>query len=400
MPKISTTMLTKVAVATAIRRLVDSNVIGIFIWGFEGQIREANEAFLNMVGFDHEELVTGRIRFTDLTPPEWRDLDTPLIQEQKVTGTMLPFEKEYFRKDGSRVPVLMGATTFEEDGNQGVAFVVDMTKRKRAEEALRESEAKFRDYTETASDWFWEIGPDYKFTLLSENAFGSHSPDRIGTGCWDHALDLETEPEKWRVVWETLDARGPFRDFVYRSVSGNGTPMCVKASGKPVFDRNGEFRGYRGTGTDVTALVRAQEEIERLHQLESDLAHMNRLGIMGELTASLAHEITQPIATARNNARAALNFLERQPPDLDEVREALGCVVGDADRAGDIIDRIRDHIKKAPPRKLLFDLNEAINEVLVLVRSAIAKNCVSVQLVLPRDYVRFMGTAFNCSRSS
>ena len=101
--------------------------------------------------------------------------------------------------------------------------------------------------------------------------------------------------------------------------------MYVKASGKPVFDANGEFRGYRGTGTDVTAIMRAQEEHERLRQLEADLAHMNRVSMMGELAASLAHEITQPIAAARNNARAALNFLDRQPPDLGEVREALDC---------------------------------------------------------------------------
>ena len=128
-----------------------------------------------------------------------------------------------------------------------------LTERKCAEEALRESEAKFRDYAETASDWFWEIGPDYKFTLLTENAFGSDAADRIGTACWDHALDLETEPEKWRLVRATLDSRKPFRDFVYCSAGGNGSPMYVKASGKPVFDANGEFRGYRGTGTDVTA---------------------------------------------------------------------------------------------------------------------------------------------------
>jgi PAS domain S-box-containing protein len=164
-----------------------------------------------------------------------------------------------------------------------VATVIDVTERKRAEQALRESEGKFRDYAETASDWFWEIGPDYKFTLLTENAFGSHSADRIGTACWDHALDLETEPEKWRLVRATLDSRKPFRDFVYCSMGGNGSPMYVKASGKPVFDANGGFRGYRGTGTDVTALMRAQEEHERLRQLESDLAHMNRLSMMGEL---------------------------------------------------------------------------------------------------------------------
>src|SRR5260370_4647889 len=105
---------------------------------------------------------------------------------------------------------------------------------------------------------------------------------------------------------------------------------------------------------------------------------MNRLSVMGELTASLAHEITQPIATARNNARAAMRFLDRSPPDLGEVREALACIVDDADRAGDIIDRIRDHIKKAPPRKDRFDLNKAIDQVIGLARSAITKNGVSV----------------------
>ena len=138
---------------------------------------------------------------------------------------------------------------------------VDVTERKRAEEALRESQAKFRDYAESASDWFWEIGPDYKFTLLTENAFGSNAADRIGTACWDRALDLETEPEKWRLVRATLDSRKPFRDFVYCSMGGNGSPMYVKASGKPVFDANGEFRGYRGTGADVTAIMRAQEAL-------------------------------------------------------------------------------------------------------------------------------------------
>jgi signal transduction histidine kinase len=120
-------------------------------------------------------------------------------------------------------------------------------------------------------------------------------------------------------------------------------------------------------------------ERERLRQLEADLAHMNRLSIMGEQAASLAHEVKQPIAAARNNACAALHFLDRHPPDLDEVREALGSVVGDADRAGDIIDRIRDHIKKAPSRKDRFDLNKAINEVIVLAQGAITTNRVSIQ---------------------
>jgi len=90
---------------------------------------------------------------------------------------------------------------------------------------------EFRGYAETTSDWFWEIGPDYKFTLLTEKRLLERRC-RIGATCWDHALDLKTEPEKWRLVWATLDSRKPFRDFVYRGLSGSGSPMYVKASGK------------------------------------------------------------------------------------------------------------------------------------------------------------------------
>src|SRR5262249_50474721 len=118
-------------------------------------------------------------------------------------------------------------------------------------------------------------------------------------------------------------------------------------------------------------------------QKQTDFAHMNGVNMMGELAASLSQEITQPIASARNNARAAQNFLNMQPLDLGEVREALSCVVGDTDRAGNIIDRIREQIKKEPPRKERFDLNAAINEVIILARSVTNRNDVSVQTRLP-----------------
>jgi C4-dicarboxylate-specific signal transduction histidine kinase len=115
-------------------------------------------------------------------------------------------------------------------------------------------------------------------------------------------------------------------------------------------------------------------ERKRSEEALRDQAHVNRLSAMGELAGSLAYEITQPIAAARDNARAALNFLDKEPPDLGEVREALVCVVGDTDRAAIIIDRIHDYTNKASPRKRRFDLNEAIKEVVLLARSAIAKN--------------------------
>ena len=154
---------------------------------------------------------------------------------------------------------------------------------------------------------------------------------------------------------------GEYRRFLFRGV--------------PLRDELGNIVKWYGSSTDIEDRTQA---LARLQQMQSDFAHMNRVSLMGELAASLSHEIAQPIASARNNARAAQNFLGMQPPDLSEVKEALACVVGDADRARDIIDRIREQMKKAPPRKERFDLNAAINEVLILGQSVTNGKGVSV----------------------
>src|SRR5262249_29898286 len=131
--------------------------------------------------------------------------------------------------------------------------------------------------------------------------------------------------------------------------------------------------------TDIEDRTKA---LERLEQMQSDLAHINRVSMLGEMAASLSHEVLHPIATARNNARAGARFLEMRPPKLDEVSKALDHVVRDVDRAKDIIGRMRDHIKKAPPRREPFDLNEAVSEVIVMARSTIARNGIAISTQL------------------
>src|SRR5439155_15783880 len=126
----------------------------------------------------------------------------------------------------------------------------------------------------------------------------------------------------------------PERDFAleFRIVLPDGTVKYIEATGRPLFSTDGELVEMVATHVDVTERKRAEEERERLRQLELDLAHVNRMSMMGELAASLAHEILHPIATARNTARAGMRFLEMSPPNLDEVSEALACIVRDADR--------------------------------------------------------------------
>jgi signal transduction histidine kinase len=178
------------------------------------------------------------------------------------------------------------------------------------------------------------------------------------------------------IVWTTAFGIGHFGDAslpVYDRVLGAQTAIFFVVISAYI------LAALFAERRESEAWMRAQRAEASLQTVQAELARVSRVTTLGQLTASIAHEIVQPIGSARNNAHAALNFLDRQPPDLGEVREALACVVGDADRARDIIDRIRDHIKKAPPRKLHFDLNEMIKEVLVLARSAITTNGVSVQ---------------------
>jgi C4-dicarboxylate-specific signal transduction histidine kinase len=142
---------------------------------------------------------------------------------------------------------------------------------------------------------------------------------------------------------------------------------------------------FRDFAAQATIALESTRRERQYREMEIELAHANRVATMGQLTASIAHEVKQPIATARNNAAAALRFLEKSPPDVAEVREALTCVVNDADRASDVVDRIRSLIKKAPPRKEVVDINAAILEVTALTHGEAVKTGVTVATQLVGD---------------
>jgi PAS domain S-box-containing protein len=234
-----------------IRRLVDANIMGIFIWNLQGQIIEANEALLRMIGYSRADLVSGRVRWTDLTPPELRDRDKDAVAELAATGTFQPYKKEYFRKDGGRVPVMLGGAIFEGSENEGVAFVLDLTEQKQAEEALQKAHA--------------------------------------------------------------------------------------------------------------------------------ELAHVTRILTVGELTASIAHEINQPLAAIVTNGNAGLRWLSADSPNLRETSEAIRRIVRDGKRAGEIVSRVQALFKKAPAVQEPLDINEVIQEVLTLTQTEMNRCRVSLR---------------------
>jgi PAS domain S-box-containing protein len=359
-----------------IRRLFEANIIGIFIADREGRILEANDAFLRILGYDREDLVSGRVRWTELSPPEWRERDMLIQAELNATGKIHPFEKEYVRKDGSRVPVLIGAALFKEGGDEGVAFVLDLTERKRVEEALSQAQRLSR-----TGNWIYNATTK-RYLYWSDGSYRIWGFDPLQGLPSRQSMWERIHPEDRNRVWGAVqEAVRQKRDFMaeFRLLLPDGTIKWVEGTSYHVFSPQGTVSEVISTTVDVTERRRAHDEHEKLRQLELDFAHMNRVSMMGELAASLSHEILHPIATARNNARAGARFLEMNPPNLDETREALACVVRDTDRAKDIVGRMRDHIKKAPPRKERFDLNSATNEVILLAQSVIHRNGVSVR---------------------
>jgi PAS domain S-box-containing protein len=359
-----------------IRRLVEANIIGIAIWELDGRFLEANDAFLHMLGHEREDLASGRLNRVDLTPAEWRDRDARTVADLKLIGTCLPYEKEYFRKDGTRVPVLIGSAIFEKGGNQGVSFVLDLTDRKLAEHALRASEERWKAVFESNPTMYFMV--DETGTIVSVNPFGAEQLDYvvdelIGRPVHEifHEEDREAVQSNAALCFEQL---GQPKTWELRKIRKNGDVIWVRETARATMIDNRP--ALLIVCEDITEVKRVSEA---LREAQMELTHANRVATMGQLTASVAHEVSQPVAAACNNATAALSFLDKSPPNLEEIREAVNCVVSDTERARDVVTRIRDHFRKARPRKETFDLNDAIDEVIALARSEVAKAGASVQ---------------------
>ena len=266
---------------------------------------------------------------------------------------------------------------------QWYCLSIDVDEAKKAEDQLRRSEACLSQAQRLShtGNWIYDAT-----TMLY--VYWSDESYRIWG--FDPLQGLPSREDMWQRIhpddrdrlWETIqEAVHQKTDFTaeFRILLPDGTVKYLEGTSHHVYSPLGALVEVFTTTVDVTQRRRAQDEHEKLRQLESDIAHINRVSMMGELAASLAHEIKQPIAAARTHASAAMRWLDRSLPDPGEARKALASIVDSADRAGDIIDRICDQIKHAPPQKQYFDLSEAINEVIGLARSAITKNGVSVQ---------------------
>jgi PAS domain S-box-containing protein len=366
-----------------LRLVIDT--IPTLVWraGPDGVPDFLNQPALDYTGLSLDQAETGWPRAFHPDDKKGMLVKWSAIRESGMPGGL---EARLRRFDGEYRWFLFQAVPLRDESGNIVKWYgssTDIEDRKRAEVALRESEQRFRDYAETASDWLWEAGPDHRVTRISEHVsdIGFVPSGLAGLSRWDIATDIESEPEKWRLHRAMLDAHRPFRDFEY-TVNGIGSPVYVQTSGKPFYDANGNFLGYRGTGTDITATIRANHAEEALRKAQAELARVTRVTTLGEMTASIAHEINQPLAAVVNAAAACRRWLDGGSPNLDEARCAVDWIVNEGNRASEVIRRVRALANKTDIEKVPLDVNDVVREAIALVQRELISHRVSLRMEL------------------
>jgi PAS domain S-box-containing protein len=372
-----------------IRRLVEANVVGIVMWNLEGVITGANDAFLRMVQYDREDLASGRVRWTDLTPADWRDHDERVAADLKATGRFQPFEKEYFRKDGSRAAVLLGGTLFEGGGNEGVAFVLDLSDQKRAERALRRSEAFLAEGQRLSQmgSFSWRVATGE--VTWSEQLYRIYELE-IGVPVTLEVIRTRVHPEDLtlleRMVEQARDGGNDF-EWQYRLIMPDESIKYLHAVAHATWDRDGQLE-YIAAVSDVTARRLSDEARDKAR---SELAHVARVTSLGALAASIAHEVNQPLSGIITNASTCLRMLSADPPDVDGACETARRTIRDGNRASDVITRLRALFGKKEASTELVDLNAATRDVIALSLSELQRSRVVLRAELADEPPAVMG---------
>jgi len=284
---------------------------------------------------------------------------------------------------GKRYVSVSGMPMFDEKGHfvgyRGVGRHI--TERKQAELAIRESEQRFRTLFEKANDAIFLENERDEIIEANERACAllGYSREELLKMKVSDLQAPEVRDQGDGLIRRELERYGG-DTFESVDLHRSGRRVVVEVTNTPIFDHGRKL--VLSVVRDVTERKRAAEALQ---QMQEQLAHANRVATMGQLTASIAHEIAQPIGAVYNRANAALNFLNRDPPDLEEVREAISRIGDAAERAREIIGGIRDQVKKSPSRKDVFDLNRTIEEVLLLASNAITKDAIAVQTEFAKD---------------
>ncbi len=367
------------------RQYFELGLIGMAITSPAKRILEVNDELCRILGYERSELL--QKTWAELTHPD--DLAADVAQFHRVLAGEFDgytLDKRWIRKDGQVIDSIMAANCLRRaDGSVDyfVGLVQDITKRKRAEEKVRESEERFRGLVESIPHHVWSFRkdgtPGYWNQRLAD--YTGLTAEQLKQGGWGalHPDDVERVREAWRKAWadETpyeMEQRIRGRDGRYRRF------VC---RADPISDSQGRFVEWFGTSTDVEERRRAQEE---LHHAQSELFRVTRLTSLGELAAGIAHEVNQPLGAIVNNANVSLQLANGETAAArQELREVLSDIVNDANRASAIIAHMRGLMKQVAPGREPLQLADLVRDVLALAEREIAEHRITVRTEIPNE---------------
>jgi PAS domain S-box-containing protein len=376
-----------------LRLVIDT--IPAYAWSArpDGSVDFINQRFLEFTGRSMEDMLGWG--WGSLVHPD--DLTRYVGEWQAAVATGEPMESEarVRRMDGDyRWLLIRNVPLRDKPGNivNWYGTAIDIEERHRAEDALRKSEAYLAEAQRLShtGSWAWSVGTGRVFWSIETFRIFGFNPN-ITTPTTEIFLE-RVHPDDRASIEQVENElyKGNNAEYKYRVILPDGSIKYISSVARPISNDSGQVIEFVGTVIDVTEQRRAEEERERLRQLQADLAHLGRVTTMGELTASLAHEIRQPITAALTNAKTCLRWLRRDQPEVEEAREATSRMIQDVTRAADIIGRISLLFKKGALQRELVDVNELIREMIVLLHSEANRHSISIRVEFAEDLPKVM----------
>ena len=341
-----------------LQQLVDSNIVGITFSRNDGQIINANDEFLRMVGYSREDLEAGRLNWTEMTPPDWADADQKAITNFAETGKVSIFEKEYLCKDGSRVPVLIGVIAMNGADLEALSFVVDISERKRGESELRRSEERYRSIVENTHEGICVCDSEHNVTYCNPRLV-----DLLGYDEADPYLQCDQiHFEEDRIETERRFERqrsGLRESYDKRLRRKDGSTLWVSASASPVYDDHGGFAGSLCMFNDVTERKRLEEELLQSQKIQA----------IGQLAGGIAHDFNNLLTVILGHCGVMEGKLSESPmlKSVVEVRKA-------GERAAQLTQQLLAFSRKQVLRPRVISMNQLVLDTEVMLRRLIGED--------------------------